>query len=321
MESGADYSEIVEQFSEVVTEEKSGGSEDQIEAPRFTAKSLAMANGAFSLRVEEIVSGEDWLGDGVLEISLLDSNLEFDPIHISLPGGGFDARVRLFPEEDGINANVWASINDFDYGIMARRVDPDTKMSGRIFLNIDLQSQARYLDRFMANADGHINFIVLPEFFEAGIIDLWASSLLMAMLPKIGSSPSLINCLIARFIIEDGLMKEDELYLDTSKLRAAGEGEINFKEETISYVLKPKAKNAGFFQVQAPLEIEGKFSEMEFGLQGGLVGTTLRMIATTYTVPIRMLMGNDVPADGSDICVPPPPRELADKAQEEKEPE
>ena len=182
-------------------------------------------------------------------------------------------------------------------------------MSGLIYLDIKLDSQAKYLDNMMANANGYIDFLLLPEEFEAGIIDLWASNLLVAMLPKIGSNVSLINCVIAKFNIEDGIMTEEDLYLDTSKLRAKGKGEINFKDETISYVLKPKAKNAGFFQAQAPINIEGAFNDLGFGLDGGIVGTALRMAATTYTVPIRILMGNDVPKDGSDICVPLEKRE------------
>ena len=218
----------------------------------------------------------------------------------------------MFPGEgEDINMELAANIDEFDYGVLARRVKPETKMAGLVYLALDIKSQAKYADRLMAKANGYVDFVVLPEFFEAGIIDLWASSLLVAVLPKMGSNPSLVNCVIARFNIEDGLMTEEQLLLDTSKLRAEGEGEIDFKEEYIEYTLKPKAKKAGFFQVQAPVNIEGSFAEMQFGLDGGLIGTALRMVATTYTVPIRMITGKKIPRDGSDVCVPLEPREAA----------
>jgi uncharacterized protein involved in outer membrane biogenesis len=287
--------------SQEISNPVTGASE---ESPRFTAESLGMANGRFNLKVKEVVSGEDWLGEGEINITLQDSHIDFNPIQLKLPGGKFDASVSLFPEDQMIRSEINARIDKFNYGILARRAKPETTMSGLIYLDVKLDSQAKYLDKMMANAYGHIDFLLLPEEFEAGIIDLWASNLVVAMLPKIGTNVSLINCVIAKFNIEDGLMTEEDLYLDTSKLRAIGKGEINFKDETISYVLKPKAKNAGFFQAQAPIKIEGEFSDLGFSLDGGLIGTALRMAATTYTVPIRMLMGNNVPKDGSDICIP-----------------
>jgi len=278
--------------------------ETETQKPRFDGKGLAMANGTFNLKAKEVVSGQDWLGEGQINIVLRDSRLEFNPVQLNLPGGQFNADMLIQPAGEMLDLHLAARIDQFDYGILARRRKPETEMSGVIDLDVSLDSQAQYLDELMANANGYIDFVLLPENFEAGIIDLWASSLLVAMLPKIGADVSLVNCVVAQFDIEDGLMKEESLYLDTSKLRAAGKGEINFKDQTISYVLKPKAKNAGFFQVQAPVKVDGSFADMGIGLKGGLLGTTLRMVATTYTVPIRVLMGKNVPRDGSDICIP-----------------
>ena len=277
--------------------------------PRFTAKNLGLAEGKFVLNVRKINSGEDWLGSGEVNINLKDSHLAFDPVRVDLPGGGFGLKMYLHPDGDDILARLVSRIENFDYGVLARRADPETKMTGHIYLDVDIESRTKYLDRIMAGANGHFDFTLLPEFFEAGIIDLWAASLLVAMLPRFGSSPSLLNCLVARFDIEEGIMEEDLLILDTSKLRAEGKGEINFAEETIEYRLTPQAKKVGLFQVQAPIEIAGSFSDMEFGLDGGLIGTAFRMVATTVTVPVRMITGKEIPRDGSDVCLPPEPRE------------
>lgn len=295
--------------SEPVTDSTETKTDDGEDSQGFNAKVLTMANGSFNLKAKEVLSGQDWLGEGEINLKMRDSKLNIDPVRVNLPGGRFDASMSIHPTDELLDVRLNAMISQFDYGILARRKKPETEMSGVIDLDISLESKVTYLDELLANANGHIDFVLLPEHFEAGIIDLWATGLIVALLPKMGSNVSLINCVIARFDIEDGLMKEEELYLDTSRLRAAGKGQINFKDKTISYLLKPKAKNAALFEVQAPLRIEGSFEDLGFGIQGGIIGTSLRMVASTATVPIRILMGKNVPRDGSDICIPLAARE------------
>jgi uncharacterized protein involved in outer membrane biogenesis len=292
-----------------ITADSAETENEQVSVP-FDAKGLAMINGSFNLKAKDVVSGDDWLGEGEINLNLRDSKLDITPIKVKLPGGNFDASLTVLAKDKDLDVHLNAMIDQFDYGVLARHNNPETKMSGVIDLDIALESKAPTLDTLLANANGYIDFALLPEYFEAGIIDLWAASLLVAVLPRLGSDVSLINCVIARFDIEDGLMKEKELYLDTSKLRAGGKGTINFKDQTISYLLKPKAKNPGLFQVQAPLKIDGSFANLQFGLDGGILGTALGMATTTLTVPIRILMGKNVPKDGSDICIPLAAREV-----------
>ncbi|MGB5706567.1 MAG: AsmA family protein [Arenicellales bacterium] len=295
--------------SEPVTDSTDTATDDGEDSQGFNAKILAMANGSFNLKAKEVLSGQDWLGEGEINLKLRDSNLVIDPVRVNLPGGRFDASMSIHPTDDLMDVRLNAIVNQFDYGILARRIKPETEMSGVIDLDISLESKVPHLDELLANASGYIDFVLLPEQFEAGVVDLWATGLIMAMLPRIGTNHSLINCMIARFDIKDGLMKEEEFYLDTSKLRATGKGEINFKDQTISYVLTPKAKNFRLFQVQPPLKVEGSIADLQVGLKGGIIGTALQMVATTYTVPIRILTGKDVPEDGSDICIPLAARE------------
>lgn len=306
-QSAAEASDEIK--SEPATESAETATDDGGHSQGFNGKLLAMANGSFNLKAKEVLSGQDWLGEGEVNFNLRDSNLDIDPVRVNLPGGRFDASMSIYPTDDLLDVRLNAMIDQFDYGILARRIKPETEMSGLIDLDISLESAIPHLDELLANANGSIDFVLLPEHFEAGVLDLWATGLIVALLPKMGSNVSLINCVIARFDIEDGLMKEKELYLDTSKLRAAGKGQINFKDQTISYLLKPQAKNAALFEVQAPIKIEGSFEDLGFGVQGGIIGTSLRMVASTATVPIRILMGKDVPRDGSDICIPLAARE------------
>ena len=157
----------------------------------------------------------------------------------------------------------------------------------------------------LQKANGHLDFAVIPYEFEAGIIDLWAVGLVSAILPRIGADVSVVNCLIARLDMEDGIMEEDSLILDTSKLRATGKATINFHTEELFVRLDPEAKQPQMFRIEAPIEVEGSFANIGFGLGDGVFGTALRMVTTTATTPFKRLFGKKIPADGSDLCTDP----------------
>jgi hypothetical protein len=201
-----------------------------------------------------------------LKIDLRDSNLTINPVSLRVPGGDFDAQLSLSPDDDGVRAHLAAKVEKFNYGILARRVDPETDMSGLVFLDIELDSKTRYLDRLLQRADGYLDFAVIPHEFESGIIDLWAVGLVSAILPRIGADVSVVNCLIARLDMEDGIMEEDALILDTSKLRATGKATIDFHTEELFVRLEPEAKKPQMFRIEAPIEVEARAALQISGL-------------------------------------------------------
>jgi uncharacterized protein involved in outer membrane biogenesis len=240
---------------------------------------------------------------------LRDSELTV-PISLDVPGGGFNGKMVLFPEGEGINAKLTAKIDKFNYSTLATRIKPESDMSGLLYLDIDLDSQTKYLDKLLKNASGRLDFAVVPHEFESGIIDLWAVGLLHAVLPKLGNTEaSVINCVLARFDMQDGVMEEDILILDTTILRASGDATVDFNSEQIELMLIPESKNPQMFRLEAPVEVVGSFSDVKFGLEGGIIGSVMRMAVTTVTTPFKRMFGREIPADGSDLCTDPMARE------------
>ena len=78
-----------------------------------------------------------------------------------------------------------ATIDKFDYGILARRVKADAKIKGKISIAVDLKARAKDLRRMMHNVDGYIDFGIWPEDFEAGVFDLWAVNLFSAVVKEV----------------------------------------------------------------------------------------------------------------------------------------
>ena len=117
------------------------------------------------------------------------------------------------------------------------------------------------------------------------------------------NKPSEINCVLGRWNMKEGLLQPDVFLIDTTKIRICGKGQVDFKKETIDLKMAPTPKKPEFFSLATPVEVRGNFDDFGVGVQaGGLIGTTVRFIASPVTVPLRRLFSKDLPGDGGDVC-------------------
>jgi uncharacterized protein involved in outer membrane biogenesis len=265
---------------------------------------MRFLNARLSLRVEEVLSGEDKLGSGTFKATLQDGRLVVDPLQLDLPGGSAIVTFAFEPTETDVALEVATRIEQFDYGILARRIKPQSNMNGWLSLDLELKSTAKSLDAIMENAGGYIDFAIVPEDFEAGIFELWAVNLLAAALTQVDSeSKSVINCMVFRLNLEEGRVKQEAILVDTTNMQVAGEVKVDFETEKIYMVLDPRAKKPEFFSLATPLKVEGTFKDFDVGVKpGGLVGTAIRFITSPVHVPIRRLFKEKTPTDGKSAC-------------------
>jgi uncharacterized protein involved in outer membrane biogenesis len=258
----------------------------------------------FHLKVQEVLSGQDNLGSGSLTAGLGNGRFFVDPLQINIPGGSVKIAFAFELTEKEAVLEASANIEEFDYGVLARRVRPDAEMKGWLSLDIDLKSRANSLDTIMHHANGYIDFAIVPEDFEANLFELWAVNLMTAVLPRLDSeATSKVNCAVFRFDIKDGEMKENAIFADTTKMQVGGKAEVNFKTEDVYLAMAPKAKKAEFFSLATPIQVKGTFTDYKIGVQpGGLIGTAVRFITSPVVVPIRRVFTQRAPADGHAAC-------------------
>ncbi|WP_160174004.1 AsmA family protein [Endozoicomonas montiporae] len=277
---------------------------DEEEPSLLSAEILHRLNMNFRLDVDEVLSGDDHLGEGQLYLKLQEGDLSLNPLYIALPGGEINAHGHLRAQEDGFAIGLKADIDRLDYGVLARRIDPYTKMQGDISFRMDIETVAQTPEDLFSHAKGDFGFAVWPRDFEAGIIDLWAVGLATAVLPRLGpSDPSQLNCAVGTFQLEDGQMKDNVLMLDTSKMQVLGHSDIDFTHEKINLVLVPRAKTAQIFGLSLPVMVSGSFNDFGFGIPSGeLIVTTIRFLTSPVVAPLRWLLEQPLEENGSHLC-------------------
>jgi len=251
-----------------------------------------------------VVAEKDDLGAGLLKVSLKDARLAIEPLRVDVPGGRAQLEMDYTLSPTQAALNMKADIAEFDIATLVRRTKPESDMGGLFTLDAELRTSAANPESLMKSANGHIDFALVPVNFSSGVIDLWAVNLLSAIMDKsTEKDQSVINCVVVRFGVSDGLMEEKAIYLDTTNMRIAGKAEINFVEEQIDIKLAPRPKKPEFFNVAIPIKLKGSFED--FGIKIGvfrMAGQVVSFITSPFHVPIRRVFTEAEPADGVEAC-------------------
>ena len=260
-----------------------------------------------NVEVAQVLSGEDKLGAGRMQARLENGRAEIGPIEVEIPGGSASLRLGYVPTEDDVSVKLNIDVEQFDYGVLARRIQPDTDIEGNFTLQVDVDSNARYLSDILQNGNGRIDFAVWPENMQAGIFDLWAVNLLVALSSEVDpDQASKVNCAVGRFVLNDGKLAHKAIVMDTSRIRVTGVGNADFTNETLSLRMQPQAKKAQFLSLATPIQVTGTFEDYSIGVSpGDAVETVARLVTSIIWVPLQKLAGNELPSDGADVCANP----------------
>ncbi len=280
---------------------------DQIQG-LLSPATLKKIDASLAVRVDRVMSGKDMLGNGEIRGRLHDGRADIGPVKVEMPGGSAVWSLGYEPSERDVSARLKIDVDNFDYGVLGRRIKPDTDIDGRFSLHADVTSRASRLSQILRHGNGKIEFAVWPKNLQAGVFDMWAVNVLTALLPTINpNNESRVNCAVARFGLDNGKLTQRELVIDTSQMRVTGQSSVNFSDEKLSMRLQPQAKTAQFLSLATPIEVSGSFSNFQVGVRpGDVVETVVRLATSVVWVPIKKLFSEKVPVDGSDVCVLPP---------------
>ncbi len=265
--------------------------------------SLLRLDAALDVRIADVRSGPDPLGAGRLKASLEGGRLALDPFEIELPGGVVRFQARYAPGARQVESHTQLRIEEFDYGVLARRLDPASEAAGILHLDVDLAATSPAGEPIWPHVTGHLDFGVFPENLEAGFADLWAVNLFMALLPRVGGSDSVVNCVVGRFAARDGVLQEQVILLDTSRMRVAGDLQVDFHEQRVSGVVAPVPKKPQMFSAATPVRVDGHFEDFGVGVRKRDVAfTVVRMSVSPLTAPLERLIRGTLPRDGREAC-------------------
>ena len=270
----------------------------------LSAATLKRQDVTLAVEVGEVLSGRDRLGSGSLRAVLHDGKLALGPAEVNVPGGSAKLWASYYPSEKGIELDAKIRVDRFDYGVLARRLKPEANVQGLFSLDLNIKSQTPSLERAMQFGSGQLDFAVWPQNMKSGIFDLWAVNLFVALIPAVDpAKESKVNCAVGRFNLNKGILTEDAILLDTSRMRVTGTARVDFDTEVLALNLAPKPKKPQFFSLATPVQVSGKVTKPKIEVStGAVLGTAGKLFTSIITTPFARLFSKEIPRDGHDVC-------------------
>jgi hypothetical protein len=183
-------------------------------------------------------------------------------------------------------------------------MDPASTAAGRVDLDLAIEASAPTAAQLLAHANGHLYIATWPEGFDATLVDMWAANLFSALVSAAKKKPSsTVNCLACAFILEDGVLSEKAMIVDTTHVRIAGDAHVDFRNERFSLRLAPRPKKPTFFSLSVPVGAKGSFKEPKLAVSAlDVMRGVARSLFSIVTVPVLSLFVEAMPPDGSEDC-------------------
>ena len=256
-----------------------------------------------TLEAKHVLSGKDILGHGEMVMKARESKLDIEEFHLNVPGGKIDGAMNLELVSDGITGRIKLDMDKLDYGILVRRINPDSIADGLVSTRIDLQLAGKDFSHSFDKAAGKFDFVAWPKHISADALNIWSVNLFFAILPSLSKKEAKFNCVVAILDTKEGQLNESFLGIDTTKVWLNGNLKVNFPNETVNLRLFPHSKTAKIFGLQTPIQVKGSFDELSLSVRPiDIIGSYVSFILSPLHAPMRRIFGKNIPEDGSEIC-------------------
>jgi uncharacterized protein involved in outer membrane biogenesis len=197
---------------------------------------------------------------GNARIVLKSGKLSIDPLRLNYGDKSLDARLQLDSNNtpsltftaSALDLNPWRHLGTQDDRLASGanlHIDVDVNTTGNSAHELASAAEGKV---FVSMEYGRINYELLDLLF-VDVIGWAANKMSKDKYKK-------INCGVADFTINDGVVATRAFLIDTDDYTVTGEGTVDLGQETVDYVMLPKKKSRVVVKAE-PVKITGKLSD------------------------------------------------------------
>ena len=245
----------------------------------FDVPELRAMDARVSYRAKQVQAQMLPLEGMVLDLTLEDGQLTFEPLRFDLADGKLVSTIRLDGRTDVLAGELELNVRNIRLNQLLSRFDIDVaeieveqEGVGTFSGQADLEVRGNSIQELAGSADGEVAFIMSGGQINALILEAIgldvgeAVALLLSGEEEEQSEMVPIQCFVARFEVQDGVMQTKALVLETSDSTITGRGQIDLGKETLSLELLAHPKDASALTASTPVRIEGTFKNPEIDL-------------------------------------------------------
>jgi uncharacterized protein involved in outer membrane biogenesis len=229
-----------------------------------------------------------------IDVDLNNGVLDLDPLSFSFSRGDLSGKVRLdargaTPRTDADLRLVNAKLEDF---VPIKNPSGQPAIEGAVAARARLSGAGNSVHKAAAASNGDVTLVIprgeIRQAF-AELLGINASKGLLLLLSK-DTHETPLRCAVANFKVENGVMRAQQIVIDTGVVLASGSGTINLGDETMDLRITGDSKKPRLVRLFAPITLKGQLTKPSVGVetsklvaQGGLglaLGSLLSPLAT-----------------------------------------
>ncbi|WP_119458990.1 AsmA family protein [Rhodospirillaceae bacterium SYSU D60014] len=273
----------------------------------FDPAFLRAADADLTLRAALVTFAETELRDVALDMTLEQGRLTIEPFVFQVADGRADGRLMLDAGTAPLRIATRFEAERVDVAKLLDRFVASENVSGRAGVTLDLTSVGQSPHALMAALDGSALLImrngrVVGTQLHRLVTDLDLLNLLPAFWDWNSDDAVEIVCMVGQAAIDAGRART-KILLDTKRMTMVGTGVVDFGAETLDLELVPEAKSSKLSTVAVPVDIEGRFTDIEVKPQTDVaVGRGVTGLVGGLLVPLN-LFASLVGDDADSACV------------------
>jgi len=201
--------------------------------------------------------------DGLqLRLVLKDRQLTLDPFNVGLAGGQLRAQVQLDGRSEPLRGRATLQLRGAQLARLLPTADLRKASVGRIDGDAELSGQGASVGRLLATADGRISVVAQSGQISRLLMEQTGLHLLEILRLNLTGDVSVpLNCAVADFGVQQGVMQVRTLVLDTAVNTVQGSGSANLAQETLDLAFVPRTKVTSLMALRSPLYLRGTFHQ------------------------------------------------------------
>lgn len=242
------------------------------------------------------------------QLLLTDGELRLDPVRVGVAGGSLEGTVHLDGRKKQMRGHARLKARRLGLKKLFPGFEPMQTSLGEANGEVDLRGTGNSIAALLGSAEGEMRLIVNDGTISRGLMEIAGLNVGSYLVTQIfGDDEVRINCAVADFGVEAGLMNPRVFLFDTESARVDIGGTMSLAEERLDLDVRTQSKGMRVFSLRSPLYVRGTFKDPDAGVQAGpLLARGAGMVALGAVVaPIAGLLALVSPSsDRPNPCIP-----------------
>ena len=258
-------------------------------------------------------------------LKLQDGLLRLQPLNFGVAGGQLNTEILLNGREQPMKAELNMQAKALQLNKLFPSVESMHGSVGKIHGQAKLTGAGNSVAALLGSANGELKAMMdrgRISKFMLEAIGLNVGSMVVTRL--FGDRQVSINCTVADFAVERGVMKTRAFVMDAEEAVVNVRGQVNLGREQLNLTVHPESRNLRLFSLRSPLYVTGSFRKPDIGVDkatlaakaGGAVALAVLAPVVTALLPLSATGDPEPDAGCASLMAqakktpqaPPPPK-------------